>query len=73
VSSAEKPNPRCEQCSRRLLQGGVLRVDHPIRFEDDGTCKARCHFCKTEVSLPIGLRQEEDEAEKRRFVLRART
>lgn len=45
-------NVRCPICRNRLLQKGVLRVDHPITIDEQGT-RARCHHCKQIVPIPL--------------------
>lgn len=33
-----------------------LRTHGPIEFDKDGTCRTKCHWCKTDVVLPISIR-----------------
>lgn len=52
---------RCPKCSNKLIQKSGsstrLRLDGAIEFTDDGLCKARCHWCHAEVSLPLELKK----------------
>jgi hypothetical protein len=32
-----------------------LRIAHPVYFDEDGACFARCHWCKTKISVPVTL------------------
>jgi hypothetical protein len=63
---------RCPQCRNKVLQKSgsraKLRVDGPVVFTDEGTCLAKCYWCKTEVEVPIQIR-EGTELDAERFVL----
>ncbi len=46
---------RCPHCNDRLLQKGVLRVDHPLTVRESGEIEAPCHFCGQAVELPLRI------------------
>lgn len=64
---------RCPNCKNKLLQKSGdsirLRTEGVHQFDDSGVCKAKCYWCKSEVTVPIQL-QEDVEVEKETFILR---
>ncbi len=67
---------RCPNCSNKVIQKSGsqtrLRVAHPIVFDDEGRCFAKCHWCKTTIEVPVEL-QQGLEVENERFVIKAAT
>jgi len=59
---------RCPNCANKIVQKSGsetrLRVSHPIYFDADGRCLARCHWCKAEVEIPVELRAIDLENER---------
>lgn len=52
---------RCPKCDNKLIQKSGsstrLRLKGAIEFTDDGLCKARCHWCNSEVTMPLELKK----------------
>lgn len=50
---------RCGNCKNKVLQkSGTstrLRAHGPVEFNEGGTCKFRCYYCKSDVELPIQI------------------
>lgn len=50
---------RCSQCGNHVVQksGGQvrLRVNGPLTIDEQGVCRGRCYWCKTELTLPLVL------------------
>jgi len=63
---------RCKQCKNKVLQksGDMTRVrtHGPVIFQD-GLCKSKCYWCKSEVVLPLQI-EDGTEIPAERFVLR---
>lgn len=52
---------RCGQCGSRVVRTGEdgavqIRSSGPLLFKSSGECVAACHFCKSEISLPLAIR-----------------
>lgn len=52
---------RCPNCRNKVLQKSGdtirLRTHGPLEFNSEGSCKTRCHWCKSDVELPIELKE----------------
>lgn len=50
---------RCPQCRNRIVQKSAdsvrIRSHGAITFYPDGSCFAKCFFCKSDVELPLEL------------------
>lgn len=64
---------RCPQCKNKLVRkvgdDTEVRPGGKMRFTKDGLCKTRCHFCKTDVVLPLQI-VEGTEIPTERYVVR---
>lgn len=64
---------RCPNCKNKLLHKSsgkmLVRSAGPILVGEDGLCKAKCHFCKHEVSLPLELTKSARQSIDVRFVI----
>ena len=62
---------RCT-CGNKVLQKSGssvrLRAHGPIEFHDDGTCKTKCYWCKSDIQIP--LRIVADNVPTENFLLR---
>lgn len=51
---------RCPSCKNKLLQKSGsrtrLRTEGVHEWDDDGTCRAKCYWCKAMVEVPIQIR-----------------
>lgn len=51
---------RCGQCGSRVVRTGEdgsmqVRSSGPLMFKSNGECVAACHYCKSEIKLPVRL------------------
>lgn len=50
---------RCPECHNRVLHrsGTVtrLRLQGPVEFDNEGTARGKCYWCKQDIKLPIQL------------------
>jgi hypothetical protein len=58
---------RCPTCSNKVLHKSgdkiIGRFKGAIVFDPErNTCKARCHFCKSDVDVPITLKPTASDA-----------
>ncbi len=64
---------RCPECTNRLVQsaadGTHVRAAGALVFKSDGTCVAKCHFCKAVVTLPLELKKAVGAPPMRSFVI----
>lgn len=63
------PNPDCK--NHILQKSGTrtrLRITGPIVFED-GVCKSKCFWCKTDVEIPLEIKDGTPIVQER-FVIR---
>lgn len=51
---------RCPNCQNHILQKSGrktrLRIKGQVVFEN-GLCKAQCYWCKTEIEIPLEIRE----------------
>lgn len=63
---------RCPSCKNKVLQKSGdttrLRTHGPLEFTDNGVCKTKCYWCKSELELPVQI-QEGVAVPEERFVL----
>lgn len=66
---------RCPSCKNKVLQksGNTVRIrtHGPVEFTAEG-CKTKCHWCKSDVSLPLQI-EPGTEIPSERFVLKKGT
>jgi len=52
---------RCPSCKNKIIQktGDITRIrtDGPLEFTSDGQCRAKCHWCKQLIQLPLQLKE----------------
>jgi len=80
VSNVNGGNKRCPSCKNRIVQkssGGTgnelsLRIDGPIRIDAMGAVLAYCHWCRSEVAIPLELSKSFDLGGEPRVVVLTR-
>lgn len=62
IKAVKEKTGRCPNCDNKVVQKSgsetKLRIAHPVYFNADGRCIARCHWCKSELELPVRLEAE---------------
>ena len=65
---------RCPSCRNRILHksGDVtrLRIRGALKFEEDGTARAQCHWCRSDVVVPVSLDYPDADVARESFVFR---
>ena len=65
---------RCPHCKNRVLQKSGeetrLRIRGALKFDEDGNAHAQCHWCKSDIVVPVQLDYPEDDVQRERFTVR---
>jgi uncharacterized protein with PIN domain len=76
INRVKETTGRCPNCDNKVVQKSgsetKLRVAHPIYFDEEGRCLAKCHWCKTQIEVPVEL-EKSVEVENERFTIRSDT
>ena len=63
---------RCPNCKNKVLQKSgattKLRTHGPLTFTEEGLCKTKCHWCKSEVEIPVQITEGTPITEERFYV-----
>lgn len=64
---------RCPQCKNKLVQraGDVVRVRVKgiLEIHPDGTCRAKCFWCNSDVAVPLALLPGQAATEGEKFTM----
>lgn len=62
---------RCPNCKGKILHksgdGHSVRISGPLTIDEHGQAHAQCHWCKSDVSLPLTFAKAEP-APKQYFI-----
>lgn len=51
------PHPDCKgKLLQKVGSETRVRIDHPIIVNEDGVCRAKCHWCKKIVEVPLQIK-----------------
>lgn len=72
---------RCPHCSNKLLQKSGsetrLRIEGVVSFDEQGVGRAKCFWCKSQVTIPVELKKAAEDEERftipERHVVRPKT